>query len=150
MNNYRGTLQRYYGPGYNNDEISQRFLELEQEPTPINISDEKISLLCHVMSRHGCITFESCEGHKEQFPMVFFFPKKDTNSLMIFSHILRSYSYEKHFEWQIVVYGNPNAGIELCYILEPANQKSINLTEDYDKLMMDLDIIALSISYYWD
>lgn len=115
----------------------------------IEIGDERIARLCQVLTDHGCVTFESCEGHGRQVPRIWFFPPKDPKDLMLISHILQRASYAKNFPWHIVVNGNVNASQPLTYILEPSSEKGpINLHDDYNKLMQDLDIIAISILDY--
>lgn len=114
----------------------------------LDIGDGRIAKLCQVLTDHGCITFDSCEGHGKELPKIFFYPK-NSEDLLHLSDIVWRNSFGTNFPWQITVYGHPGASLQISYILEPASQYKINLPEDYEKLMVDLDVLTVFIVNYF-
>lgn len=142
--------QHYIEKKFNSDKVSKMIERYRELVVSIHIDDEKISRLCQVLTDYGCLTYESCEGHAKKMPTIWFYPPENPDALMRISHILRRASYAKNFPWHIVVEGNPNAGQQLSYVLQPSLESGqIVLPDDYQKLMQDIDIIAISILDYF-
>jgi len=115
------------------------------EPT-IPIDDEPMKRLCQILTEHGYITQESCDGHGENVPVIDFVCE-DQNKLRSLAYILGYEIDACNFAWCVRIDSeNPSENPEtpLNYILEPY-PVAIEAKEHYDELLEDLDIIGIFV-----
>jgi len=117
-----------------------------------SIDDDRVKRLCQVLTNYGFRTVDSCEGHGERLPSIYFVCE-DTALLKDLAFIINHGSRYKRFNWRVDIesgYPPLNAGAPLNFRLIPtADFEAFDLSRDYDDLMRDLDIIALCIMDYF-
>ncbi len=127
------------------DEAIQMYRELIVK---LHIDDQRMVRLCQVLTDHGLVTFGGCEGHGAYLPRIFFHQPADHGKLIDLTHTLDDLSRTTNFNWGVRVVGNWNAGVTLYYSLEPFHERGpIDPKEDYEKLLEDMDLIAMFMLY---
>jgi len=124
-------------------------------PLTLPVSDESMRRVCEVLTRAGYQTIESCEGHGQYFPEVFFLCPSQYH-IRHLTRVLVGESRETNFPWQITTYTGDvflNGDRPLNWILEPElnclGGVNIQDKENYDKMIDDLDIIGICILRYF-
>jgi len=133
------------------DRVNKLIARYRDLTLKISIDDEKIIRLCQILTDMGCITIHSCEGHGKEIPMIWIMPPDNPEPLIRLCHILNAHCHNTHFPWHVIVEGNPNAGMPLTYLFQPSFKNGpINLPDDYKKLIVDMNTIAINILDYFD
>jgi len=123
-------------------------------PLTLPITDESMKRVCEVLTRAEYKTFESCEGHRETTPRIFLECSSQYH-LRHLTGILSCESRETNFPWDLRTYTGEvfvNPDSPLGYIMSPSlafTTASPQNTQDYQKMIDDLDIIGISILRYF-
>lgn len=135
----KAIFQEYYA------DLLDAYLDLE---LTLPIEDPAMRRICQVLSNIGFITHESCEGHGERLPEIFF-TCEDQLQLRNLTHIVTRGAQTTH-QWGINLYSSdPYMNVEqpLYFVLQPqATDQVIAPKTEHKALLKDLDILALAIT----
>ncbi|MFA6082459.1 MAG: hypothetical protein WC773_03555 [Patescibacteria group bacterium] len=125
----------------------QRYRDIELN---LPITDEPMKRICQVLTNNGLITVESCEGHGEELPVIWF-ACDDKQLLKDIIEVVYRRTVHKKFPWLIEVYSaNTSMDMPIYYILSPSQAKGIiDPKDDREELLTDLDIIGESVMKYF-
>lgn len=131
------------------DKILDEYSEL---PVNLEITDEEMRSVCAAMNEFGYETSESCVGHGESLPVIYF-KCEDQDSLRDLSYIVKEYAPTDE-EWVIELHSasphlHPDS--KLLFMMNPVDRfgSFSNPQERYDKSVQDLDIIGASMLIYF-
>lgn len=141
---------------YKNPEYCQKLIDqYYATKLTLPIDDVPMRRICQILTNYGFETTESCEGHKENFPRIFF-KCQDQQLLRDIAFVIESYGSTFNFNlprklklWTASPYLNPES--PLMFTLTPSEEGwKIDPKKQYNKLIKDLDIIGISIMDYFN
>lgn len=112
------------------------------------IEDQTMRRICQVLTNAGFTTVDSCEGHGERLPAIFF---ECTDQLLLRNlvHVITRGAHTKR-SWSIKLYSSDpylNPDNPLSFVLQPdAYERPINPKTQHQTLLQDLDVIGLAIT----
>ena len=106
-------------------ETRQFLAQYQSVRLSLPITDKSMKRICEVLTKAGYETQESCEGHKEESPVIFLKCLSQYH-LRHLTEILTGESKETNFTWDLKAYTGEvfcNSEGSLSYILEPSLSK---------------------------